>query len=165
MMADDIRTQPYPPKNSSEHLPSIFTYDNFLVGLAVGISIPPIILAYHMGMERRRALNNPPTHRTNYSVLRPHISTASVRAFSLFFPFFPFFHPSIHPFRKSKRKKKRTPAKIPSKQQSKAGPPGAGPAERAEDSKSEHGYSLWTSRRARSRGEVWTCNQSPLARV
>ena len=86
MMADDLRSQPYVPSNSSEQPPSKFSDDGFLAGVAVGFLIPPTIFAsifaFHMVKARQsRPLNLPNTYRHCYHLRRPPICTASVGFF------------------------------------------------------------------------------------
>lgn len=76
-MADDLRTPPNLPINSSEHPPSTLIYSALLLGFAAGASITPMILAYHMGKAKQRAVDLA-THQPRYGQRRPPIWTASV---------------------------------------------------------------------------------------
>ena len=83
MMADDLRSPPYLPSNSSEQPPSTFSDDGFLAGVATGFLIPPTIFLFHMVKARRqsRPLDLPHTSRPCYNLRRPPICTASVGFF------------------------------------------------------------------------------------
>ena len=81
-MADDLRSQPYLPSNSSEQPPSTFSDDGFLAGVAVGFLIPPTIFAFHMVKARQsRPLDPPHTYRPCCNLRRPPICLASVGLF------------------------------------------------------------------------------------
>ena len=82
-MADDLRSPPELPSNSSKQSPVTTRDHGFHLGVAVGICILPTICAFHMLKARweSKPLEFLHTYRSCCNLRRPPICTASVSLF------------------------------------------------------------------------------------